>query len=82
MMRAGSAGKIEMDDRVDLAQQEAFDRFWRAMIAKVLQKWTAVHDGAEVLSTHDPALPAAVRQERAPAIEAHTPRPGRRLIAS
>jgi phytoene/squalene synthetase len=82
MMRAGSAGKIEMDDRVDLAQQEAFDRFWRAMIAKALQKWTAVHDGAEALPADDPALPAAIRQEQAPAIKAQTPRPGRRLLAS
>jgi hypothetical protein len=58
---------MAMEDRVDLAQQEAFDRFWRAMIAKALQKWSAPHDGAEVNLSDDSAPAAAGKPERGPA---------------
>jgi hypothetical protein len=43
------------DDTVDLAQQAAFDHFWRQMIARVLKEWRETDAHPEFASDRQPA---------------------------
>jgi hypothetical protein len=33
------SGTESHDDGVDVGQQDAFDRFWQAMITRVIRRW-------------------------------------------